>query len=1253
MQETVEVEPTKRQRLCKGASGRLSKLPLLLLLLLHGTHLAAEEAFAKGRVLEKITVQLRFLHQFQFAGFYAAIDQGYYREAGLEVELRQASLVSESIDEVLLGNAQYGQTQTDLLYYRLHGKPVVALAPIFQHSPTVLLVLKESGIRTPHDLKGKRVMLELGDNATNIVAMMKEEGVALSEVEIIEQSYGVDELLAGQVDAIGVYLTNRPFLLQQAGIDYRIINPIDYGIDFYGDTLYTTEQEIEQHPQRVARFLAATLRGWRYALFHSDEIIDLLISRYGVNKSREHLRFEADAIKRLVMPELIEIGHTNPERWQHMADIFIRQKMAPRGADGSLEGFIYRPSLPWYRKYPIEYFFIGFAVLLVPVLGFLHYWRLSRKMTEQIQARILAETDNQRLGDILEHSLNEIYIFDTETLHFIQVNEGARNNLGYSMDELRRMTPLDLKPDYSAEKFDRLAKLLKSGLGQVVFETVHKRKDGTLYPVEVNLQLHDDPLQPVFYAVINDISERKSSEKKISRLNHLYATLSQINQAIAKIDNENELFRSICRITVEFGCLQLAWIGKKTDDDEIVPLVSAGEHQDYVEKLKIRLDPDDFLSQGPTAQAFISGQIVASNDFLNDCSTQPWHDLARRSHWASSCAIPILRNGKTYAVLNVYTSEPNYFDHEIIRLFDEMKEDLSFALDSYDREIVRRRAVDELKLAGKVFQQSQDAILICDQSNRIISVNPAFTEITGYSEAEALGQDPGFLSSGRHNREFYEQLWRSILDHSYWQGEIWNRRKNGELFPEWLTISAVRDNNNSITHYIAIFSDITLHKESEERIEHLAHYDPVTDLPNRILLRAHVDHELTVAERQKKSFALLFLDLDHFKNINDSLGHTVGDQVLVKISERLRGILREEDTVARLGGDEFNVLLSEANFKGAALVASKIIDVIAQPIHIDHYQLHVTASIGISLYPENGRDYETLSKNADTALYQSKHKGRNQFAFFTEEMQQATMRRMEIEHDLRLALKRQELQIYYQPQIDANSGEIIGAEALLRWLHPQWGMVPPVEFITIAEESGLILTIGDWVLEQAVAQAAQWQQAGFPELVMAVNLSMAQFKEDVLYESVKATLARHRLESRFLELELTESIAMQNAKAALEITRQLRRLGVQLSIDDFGTGYSSLSYLKAFSLDKLKIDRSFTKNMCFNKDSEIIVDSIISLARSLGLRTIAEGVETADQWRLLRQKRCDELQGYYLSKPLSAEQFEELLASGKRYRAIM
>jgi diguanylate cyclase (GGDEF)-like protein/PAS domain S-box-containing protein len=1197
------------------------------------------------RALEKITVQLRYKHQFQFAGFYAAIDQGYYRDVGLDVTLREASLQTNVTDELLLGKAHYGQTQADLLYYRLQGKPLVALAPIFQHSPSVLLVRANSGIHSPHDLKGKRVMLELGDNAISIVAMLNQEGIKLSMLQSIEQSYSVEELINGQVDAVGVYLTNRPFLLQQQGIAYHILNPLSYGMDFYGDTLFTTEAEVREHPQRVVRFLQATLKGWKYALAHPEAIIDLLVEQYGVTKSRAHLQFEAEKIHQLVIPELIEIGHNNPARWQRMREILIAQGMATD--DSSLQGFFYQPLKPWYQRLPNEYLYSGLGLALLALLGLLYYWRLSRSLREQILARQTAESDNQRLGDVLEHSLNEIYIFDAETLHFIQVNEGARNNLGYTLAELKQLTPLDIKPEYSPEKFDYLTGLLKKGLGQVVFETLHQRKDGSLYPVSVNLQLHKGVEGSVFYAVINDISERKSSDAKIKRLSYLYEMLSEINQAIATINKEAELFESICRITIEFGHFGLVWIGIRNDEHRIVPIAYAGQNWDYLQNLLVSVDADLPEGQGPSGRAYRSGEIQVCNSFMHDDTTLPWQEKARKCHWASSCAIPILRGSKAYAVLNLYSSEVDYFEHEIIKLFEQMQGDLSFALDAFDRELDRRRAQDDLVLAAKVFQQSHDAILISDCDNNIISVNQAFTALTGYSEKQVLGKNPRLLSSGRYNRDFYADMWHQINQESYWQGEIWNRHAKGELQLEWLTISVVKDLNEKISHFIGIFSDITQRKESEQRKEYLAHFDALTDLPNRVLLKIRHEREVAVAERKGRPFALLYMDLDYFKEINDSLSHAVGDQLLVETAARLKMVLRNEDTIARLGGDEFNILLPETDYSGASLVAGKIIKAISQPVHIEQLELNITTSIGISLYPENGKDYDTLAANADTALYQAKQLGKNQYVFFTQAMQQKAKRRMALERDLRKALENNELEMVYQPIVKVDTGVVSGVEALMRWQHPVWGMVSPTEFISVAEDSGLISTISQWGMKQSIAQAAKWQHQARKPIHIAINLSIAQFKKDLLLKSVTDLLNQFNFNPEYLELEITEAMVMKNAKAATAITRQLNQLGVKFSLDNFGTGYSSLSHLQQFDLYRLKIDRSFIQNLELEPSNNRVVDSMINLAHNLGLKATAEGVENEQQLHILQQQQCDEIQGYLFSKPVSATEFDTLLAKGQ------
>ncbi len=869
------------------------------------------------------------------------------------------------------------------------------------------------------------------------------------------------------------------------------------------------------------------------------------------------------------------------------------------------------------------------------------------QMIEDITETRLAEQSNQRLGNILEQSINEFYIFNCKTLHFEYVNRSAINNLGFSMDELKNMTLLTIAPELDLDVFMQLIKpLLNREQNQLRFEALLQRKNDTHYPVEICLQIYRSSPDYIV-AICLDISQRKVHEEKIKRLNNFYACLSKINHAIVQINNEDDLFSTVCTITANLQSVKLAWIGRPdTVTQFIVPLTVAGEIQNYLANLIISVNPDVPEGQGPSGLAYRESRIVPVNDFQADPITQHWRDSTEKSFpWKSGCAVPLLRNQTPYAVLNVYSNEKDFFDEEVLKLMEELSLDLSFALDSYTHEAARRAAEKKLELSAKVFSQSREAIVITDKDNNIISVNRAYTVITGYEEQEVLGKNPGCIASGRHDKDFYCTLWTTLLEENYWQGELWNRHKDETIYPEWLTISVVRDETGDVIHYIAIFTDISQYKEKEQQIEQLAHYDSLTDLPNRRLLKSRVDYELILAERQKNCFALMFIDLDHFKNINDSLGHSIGDQVLIEVGQRLLACVRKEDTVARLGGDEYNILLSDCNEYGAAIVAYKIMASLAKPIYYQNYQLYITPSMGICLYPENGDNYENLFKNADIALHQAKASGRNQYQFFTPTMQQQAQRRMEIETELRHAIVRNELAVYFQPQVNTQTGDIIGAEALLRWRHPIWGMVSPAEFIPVAEGCGLILSIGDWVLEQSIAQAKQWHDAGYP-LTIAVNLSLAQFRAHSLLEKVKQTLEHYLLPPQYLELELTESIAMQNAELAIEITHQLTQLGIELSIDDFGTGYSSLSYLQRFSLNKLKIDQSFTSGMVSNTDSENIVDAIISLAKSLNLKTIAEGVETRQQLDMFKQKKCDEIQGYFFSKAVPADEFNLLMEKG-------
>ncbi len=568
------------------------------------------------------------------------------------------------------------------------------------------------------------------------------------------------------------------------------------------------------------------------------------------------------------------------------------------------------------------------------------------------------------------------------------------------------------------------------------------------------------------------------------------------------------------------------------------------------------------------------------------------------------------------------------------------------------KNVFQQRVIDSknraLQLAATVFESSVEGIMITNRDNEIISTNRALSEISGYSADEVMGKNPRILSSGRHDRIFYREMWNTLQESGHWQGELWNRRKNGEIFPQFLTISVERDKRGEVAHYIGLFTDISQRKYDEERIERLAYYDPLTDLPNRVLLQDRLARVLANAQRDQHSAAILMLDLDRFKNINESLGHNVGDSVLQAVADRLRSCVREADTVARLGGDEYLVVMGDMdNAQDAAQVAQKILSAFNSPVTVDGKELGVTLSIGISVFPNDGEDEQTLMKNADSAVYSAKEAGRNTYQFYTRDMNASMLETLMIENALRRALERQELRLFFQPQVDLTSGKIIGAEALIRWMHPEQGLLAPCSFIPIAEDSGLIVPIGEWVLRDACRHLKAWQNAGFTDLTVAVNMSAVQFRQENLAERIIAIGSETGIDLQHLELELTESMIMHNAEAMIESMNVLKALNLKLSIDDFGTGYSSLSYLKRFPIDKLKIDRSFVNDITENPADLAISKVIIDLARNLNMRAIAEGVETAEQLRLLRENGCDEIQGYYFSKPVPAEEFEAMLRAGK------
>ncbi len=562
------------------------------------------------------------------------------------------------------------------------------------------------------------------------------------------------------------------------------------------------------------------------------------------------------------------------------------------------------------------------------------------------------------------------------------------------------------------------------------------------------------------------------------------------------------------------------------------------------------------------------------------------------------------------------------------------------------RDITGQRQAEERRLLwSRVLEDSAEAIVIADAAGRVLTVNKAFSEMSGYGPDEVLGTSPReLLDAGQHDEGFCQGLQASVARTGRWQGEIWSRRKSGEVYPAWVSITAVRDEQGTLTHHVGISSDISERKEAAQRIHFLAHHDFLTGLPTRTLASDFALQALAQARRRGLALALLYVDLDRFKSINDSLGHHAGDQLLQRMAERLVASLPAGHTVARLGGDQFLVLLPDlARGEEAGLAAEQVLRALRAPLEVEERELTVTASIGISLFPHDGDDVAQLLKNAEAAMYHAKEVGRNNFQFFTPDLNARAFEALSMEMSLKMALERDEFLLLYQPQVEAEGGRLVGVEALLRWRHRDLGLVSPARFVPLAEEHGLILPIGDWVLRTACSQVRRWLDEGLPAVPVAVNMSALQFRRPGLAERLQEILADTGLPARFLELELTESIVMHQAEATIALLAQLQQMGLSLSIDDFGTGYSSLSYLRRFPIHKLKIDQSFVRDLPRDPDAAAITAAIVGMGKSLKLRIIAEGVETAEQLELLRGLRCDEVQGYLTGAPTSPEDVAALL----------
>lgn len=1420
---------------------------------------------------EKVRLQLKWFHQFQFAGYYAAIEQGYYAEEGLDVEIKERVLDKDFVKQVVSGEAEYGVGDSGLLSSYAKGEPIRVLAVIFQHNPLVYFSRQDSGITSPQALAGKRVMSDtVSANQAPLAAMLADTGVSTKDYILTPQTNDYNLLVEGKVDVISGYLTNQPFFFKEKGVNINVINPINYGINFYGDILYTSTKEIQAHPGRAEKFRRASLKGWQYALDHPEALIQLIKNKYHSKLSVEHLRFQAVETRKLIVPEVTPIGQINLARLKQVSDVYASLGFYQPMAETQLATFVYSAEQNnlnltatekhWLSEHPVirvgidrdfapyEWIdedgrYVGMAAdymrLLEKKLG-VRFEIINDKSWDEIlnmakrgkldmlSCAVNTPERSQYLTFSAPYKSANAVIIDRGAGGFIGDLEHLNGKhvvveKGYFMQELlqknhpkiKLMTAenteaalalvVDGKVDaYVGDAGSTNYAIKKNGLlslrfsGQTSYSSQHsvatlksepelasivakamasisQQEADTIFNRWLGLRI-EQGIKPAalmkyglilllllalliywIYRMRFEISNRKAAEKREQ-------ARSQVMEMLAKGEPLPVVLEAIVQSVEKIHTTMLCSILLLDGDGKRLNLGAAPSLPDFYNAAIDGIEIGEGVGSCGTAAA--TGVRVIVEDIKTHPYWALYQELAASADLASCWSEPIISSAGqvlgTFAIYHRKVNQPTSADINVIEqaaqlasiAIERKKTDVLLAArearlsaiinsepecikivdakgrlkemnpaglamieaDTFDQvagqivgnlvapeyrrafiemhqkviageakllefeiiglkgkrswvethavplqenngEVVhlavtrditaRKQAELQLQIAATAFE-SQEGMMVTDANNVILRVNSAFTKITGYSAAEAVGQTPGLLNSGRQNKSFYQTMWENLSNKGLWEGEIWNRRKSGEIYPEHLSITAVKDSNGNVSNYVASLTDITMSKAATEEIKSLAFYDPLTQLPNRRLLLDRLSQAIASSTRTGKKGALLFLDLDHFKTLNDTVGHDVGDILLQQVARRLVKCVREGDTVARLGGDEFVVLLedlSEHMVEAATqteVIGEKILSALGQLYILGTYEYWSTVSVGATLLHSNKDEWESLLKQADIAMYQAKSDGRNLLRFYDPKMQEAINARVDLEKELARAVDQKQFQLYYQLQVD-DAGHALGAEALIRWHHPERGTVSPYIFIPLAEETGLIVAIGQWVLEQACAQLKVWENdAQTSQLTLSINVSATQFRKPDFVAQVEATINTFNINPMLLKMELTESMLVDAVDSTIATMNALKKLGIKFSLDDFGTGYSSLQYLKILPLYQLKIDQSFVRDVADDASDQAIIRTIVAMAHTLNLNVIAEGVETEEQRQILLNNGCRTYQGYLFSKPIPIDEFANI-----------
>ena len=1155
-----------------------------LLLFMFSGLLFSFENTSDNNGYETVRLQLKGEHAFQFAGYYAAKEKGFYTELGLDVHILEHNPKLSVIKQVISNEVQYGIGDTGIIVQYAQGSPIHALAAIFQHDPLVFVSKKSIGITNLGELEDKRIMVngkinEFNSQEAIFRALLLHAGLSKDKVTLIPQSANFQDLIENKADVVSFNLTNQLFYLKNKKVEINLINPQNYGLDFYGDILYTSQTELTEHPNRVQRFRQASLKGWEYALENPEEIIQIIYKKYHSRSSVAHLRFEAEETSKLIQPDSIPLGEILFNRLRRIADTFTELKVTRNISDSELNRFIIE--LPQTVN-------------------------LSPKEWQWLQ-----QNPKIRLGIDQNFApyewLDENDEYKGITADYIRILE---TRLGVHFDIINgKQSWPDLLKAAKENKLDILFSLIKTPERATYLDFTEPYFISPAIIVTGQAQGYIGSLQRLNGKKVA-IQKGHSTQELLSKYYPKISLIltNSIKEALKRV-SEGKAHAYVG------DAISASYMMKK---EGFSNLMFSGQTE-YKSEFRIGIPKENPELHSILTKALASISLEERNEVYH--------------RWM----------GMKYSQGVKYKTIIKY----IIGIFILFALFIYWIVRLHRSESALRRSETKLKA---MFDAEPECIKVISADGKLLQMNPAGLVMfeTQNNPSAIIGQQTENLIIPENRQAFRnmnERVHKGETEQLVYQIESLkgNRR--------WVETHAVPliDPFSGKTSILAVTHDITEKKQADETIWKHANFDSLTNLPNRRMFHDLLLHEIKVSDRSGCPLALLFLDLDHFKEVNDELGHQIGDTLLQEAANRIISCVREIDIVSRLSGDEFTVILSELEGKlSVEHIAEKIIRILNKPFKLGNDLAYISASIGISIYPDDAKNINDLIADADSAMYTAKNAGRNRFSYFTQSMHAAELYRLQLIKELHIAIQKKQFQLRYQPIIELSTGFIKKVEVLISWNHPSRNLIGPDEFIPLAEESGLIIEIGDWIFKESIKQLSYWQKIFNTDIQISINKSPIEFNiRNDNYDWLHL-LDKYNVSGKNIIVEITEGLLLDTSENVINRLKQYRDRGIRIAIDDFGTGYSALSYLKKFDIDYLKIDQSFTKKIVHDSCDMALTEAITVMAHKLGLEVIVEGIESIEQEKLLIKAECDFGQGYLFYKPMLAKDLENVFLSQEK-----